>query len=339
MKTIVSVQEVSEFDLKPPAAVAQWHVLVEAEISQRWADRSGWARVDWPTGRPEDEIPALERYGFAYVESPVCGSLYTPVRPSEDELWAWYRESAPARFWREQLLPASELARRENITRPRADWVLDGIAEYMPTARRLLDVSTNGRGLIDLVAAESSGLQQIVAAGMIADLEGVSTARIHVQPTRMADLSGHGPADVIVAIDALDRAADLGALIRAFDRSLAPGGVIFATTPVASGFEVQTLWERSTSVLPPDKLNLPSVAGLQLLFAAPTWELLELSTPGMFDVEMVRRAIVLAPDAPWSRVVRALVERTDVAGRTALVELLQSLRLASFARLVARKRI
>lgn len=339
MKTIVSVQEVSEFDLKPPAAVAQWHALVDAEISQRWADRSGWVRVDWPTCKVDDEIPAFERSGFAYVESRVCGSLYAPLRPTEDELWAWYRESAPAKFWREQLLPASESARRENIIRPRADWVLDGIAEYVPAARRLLDVSANGRGLIDILVAENARLDHIVAAGMTADLEGGSTARVNVRPTRVADLPGHGLVDVIVANDALDRATDLGALIKAFEHSLAPGGVVFATVPVASGFEIQALWERSSSILPPDKLNLPSVAGLQLLFAATTWELLELSTPGMFDVEMVHRAILAAPDAPWPRVVRALVERSDAAGRTALVELLQSRRLASFARLVARKRI
>lgn len=339
MKTIVSVQEVSEFDLKPPAAVAQWHSLVEAEISQCWPDHAGWARVDWPTCKAEDELFAFERSGFAYVESRICGSLYAPVRPSEEALCAWYRESAPARFWRERLLPASESARRENIIRPRADWVLDGIAEYVPTSQRLLDVSANGRVLIDIVAAENASLKQIVAGGMTADFEGKSTARVLVQPTRVAALPGHGQVDVIVAIDALDRAADLGALVGAFEQSLAPGGVLFATAPVASGFEIQTLWEHSPSVLPPDKLNLPSVAGLQLLFASPTWELLELSTPGMFDVEMVRRTILSAPNAPWPRVVKALVERTDAAGRTALVELLQSRRLASFARLVARKRI
>ena len=337
MKTIVSVQEVSEFDLKPPAAVAQWHALVEGEISERWADRSGWVHVDWPTCRPEDEIPAFERHGFHYMESPTCGSLYAPVRPSEDELWAWYRDSTPAHFWREQMLPASELARREKVTRPRADWILDGIAEYLQDPRRMLDVSANGRGLVDLVAAEAVGLRQIMAAGMTADLEGVSTARVLVRPTRVVDLQAHGPVDVIVALDALDRAPDLGALIRALEKSLAPGGVMFATVPVASGFEIQTLWEKSSTILPPDKLNLPSVAALQLLFAAPTWDLLELSTPGMFDVEMVRRTIASTPEANWPRVVRALVERSDVSGRTALVELLQSQRLTSFARLVARR--
>jgi hypothetical protein len=337
MKTIVSVQEISEFDIKPHAEVARWRALVEAEIAQRWADRSGWIHVDWPTCKQKDAIPAFERYGIAYVECSACGSLYAPFRPSEDELWAWYRESAPARFWREQILLASEEARREKVTRPRTDWVLDGIAEYVPYARRLVDISPYGRGLVDLLAAENTGLVDLVVAGMTADLEGVSTPRVHVQPTRVADLPGHGPADVIVAIDALDRAFDLGALVGAFEQLLAPGGLVFATATVASGFEIQTLWERSPTIIPPDKLNLPTVEGLQQIFAAPTWEIIELSTPGMFDVEMVRRAIEAEPDALWPRMVRALVERTDAAGCTALVELLQSRRLTSFARLVVRK--
>lgn len=338
MKTIVSVQEILEFDIKPQEAVEQWRALVEVEIADRWADRSGWITVDWPTCKANDAIHAFDRFGIAYAESPSCGSLYAPFRPSEEELWSWYRESKPARFWREQILPASEEARREKITRPRADWVLDGIAEYATSASRLIDISANGRWLIDLLTGANAGLANIVAAGMTADLEGVSTSRVLVQPTRIADLQKLGPAEVIVAVDALDRAADLGALVGAFEKLLAPGGVIFATAPVASGFEIQTLWERSNTIIPPDKLNLPTVEGLQQLFAAPTWEILELSTPGMFDVEIVRNVIAANPDLPWPRVVRSLVERTDATGRTALVELLQSRRLASFARLVARRK-
>ena len=57
-----------------------------------------------------------------------------------------------------------------------------------------------------------------------------------------------------------------------------------------SGFDLQVLWERSTAILPPDKLNLLSAEGWVSRFAAPTWDMLEFSTPGMFDVENVRRA-------------------------------------------------
>lgn len=337
MKKIISIQEISEFEIKPHDAVSRWRDLVDAEVTRRWSDRSLWLTVHCPACSSSAAVAAFEKSYFTYTECSVCGSLYALHRPNENDLWSWYRESEPARFWREKILPASEEARRDKIIRPRADWVLDGIAENIPSARRLVDISYHGRGLLNVLVKENSGLANIYAVGVTADMEGVSTSRIYVKPTKIKDLTGNYPADVVVAIDAFDRASNLGVLVSALKNLLAPGGVIFATVPVASGFEVQVLWEKSPTVIPPDKLNLPTVEGLRRLFAAPEWELLELSTPGMFDVEMVRRAIKVEPNEKWPRVVRALVERPDAAGRTALVELLQSQCLTSFARLVVRK--
>jgi SAM-dependent methyltransferase len=337
VKTVVSVQEIAELEIKPSAEVLEWRSLVATEIAARWADRSAWISVSCPACQGKSARPAFEQLGIAYAECMACGTLYAPQRPDESALRAWYRDSAPARFWRERLLTASATARHEKIVRPRADWVLDGIAEYAPHARGLLDLSPHGRPLLDAIVEEAPGLKTFIAAGVTADLEGAATERVEVRPTGVAGLQALGPADVVVAVDVLDRAADPHALVNALEQSLAPGGVIFATSPVASGFEMQALWERSPTVLPPDKLNLPTVHGLMRRFAAPAWEVLELSTPGMFDVETVRRAIAAEPSGPWPRVVRALVERTDASGRSALVEFLQAHRLTSFARLVARR--
>jgi len=337
MKTIVSVQEISEFDLKPSEAVAHWRTLVKDEIPLRWKDRSSWIRINWPTCEILQEKPAFERDGFAYVESSTCGSLYASYRPNEDEIWSWYRESISSKFWRDELLFLSKQSRQEKINEPRSDWITDGIAEYKPSATSLLDISTNGRELINLVASKNPGLKRIVMAGMTADLEGDATPVIDVEPTKIADLFKHGLVDVIVAIDILDRVSDISRLISAFEETLALGGIAFITSPVSSGFEVQALWEGSPSIQPPDKLNIPSVKGLQLLFPAPKWEILELSTPGMFDVELVRKAIAENPKQFWPRIVRSLVEETDANGKMALVELLQSQRLSSFARLVIKR--
>lgn len=336
MKTVVSVQEIAELEIKPSAEVAEWRRLVAAEIATRWGDRSDWIVVPCPACGSDRADAAFEQLSIAYTECKDCGTLYAPRRPDESALRAWYRESAPARFWRERLLPASTVARQEKIVRPRADWVVDGIVEYSPQARRLIDISPHGRPLLNAIAQSASGLTELVAAGVTADLEGAGAARVRVQPTGTAELPALKPADVIVAVDVLDRAADPRTLVRSLEQSVAPGGVIFVTSPVC-GFEVQTLWDRSPTILPPDKLNIPTVRGLLRCFAAPVWEVLELSTPGMFDVETIRHVMNAHPDKPWPRAVRTLIDGSDAADHGALVEFLQSRRLTSFARLVARR--
>lgn len=338
MKTIVSVQEIAELEIKPPAEVAEWRRLVETEIASRWSGRSGWIEVGCPCCRGEQTRAAFSHAGIDYLECTECGSLYAGRRPDEAALADWYRSSAASRFWRDRLLKTSGEARLEKLVIPRAQWVLDGIAEYAARATRLLDVSANGRPLIEEVALGAPQLTTLTMAALAEDMEGDGAGRIKVRPTPIAALSGHGPVSLVTALDAFDRAADLPSLADALHGALEPGGVLFATLPVASGFEVQTLWERSPTVFPPDKINVPTIAGLLRLFAAPRWELLELSTPGIFDAEIVHRTMLAAPEADWPRAVRALVRNTSEAARQAFTEYLQSQRLTSFARLVARRR-
>ena len=336
MKTIVSVQEIDEMEIKPHAEVAEWRRMVADEMDTRWADRSNWISVGCPVGDSGKPRAAFEHAGFSYVECTECGSLYAKDRPGEAALRDWYRSSRPAGFWRDRLLAASREARLDKIVRPRAQWVLDGIAEYVPGAARLLDVSASGRDLIDEILAASSGLSAI-AAGVTADLEGATTERVQVSPTDVAALPGLGPVELVTALDAFDRSADLPVFVKAIHESLAPGGVLFATLPVSSGFEIQSLWGHSPTVFPPDKLNLPSLDGLLNLFGGKGWELLEVSTPGMFDVEIVRRVVAENPDVTWPRVLQALVRDTDAVSQQLFTEYLQSRRLTSFARIVARR--
>ena len=130
-------------------------------------------------------------------------------------------------------------------------WVMDGIAEYVPHATRLMDVSSNGRALVDALVEGASGLEAWVV-GPAADLEAESEGRVFVEPTSVDGLADLGPVHLIIAVDAFDRASNLPELVHAARDALAPGGVLFATLLVASGFEIQSLWDQSPSVIPPD---------------------------------------------------------------------------------------
>lgn len=291
MKTVVSLQDLLELEIRPGALLGEYHRLTEAAV-RAWPAAALHDVACQACGHPAAR-PAFERFGLSYKECERCGTVYLSPRPDARLLADQARDSAPARFWRERVVPETEDARREKILGPRADWVHDAIAEYAPAASRIVELSPYGDG-------------------------------------------PEGPADVITAFETFDRAADLPALVRAAHRALVPGGLLFTTAPSISGFELQVLWDRARTVTPPDKINLLSIRGFKALFA-DGWEILELSTPGMFDVETVRRAVEADPAAAWPRFVRTLVTETDEQQRIEFQEYLQRARLTSFARLLVRR--
>jgi len=293
MKTVVSLQDLLEFEIRPSGLLREYHRLTEAAV-RAWPAAS-LLEVPCPACSSAAARPAFERFGLAYKECEECATVYLSPRPGRPTLAAHAQSSEAARFWRERVLPETEEARLEKILRPRTDWVRDAIAEYAPGAETVIDLSP------------------------------------YDPPDERL-----GPVRAITAFEVFDRAANLPEVVAAARRLLERGGLFFVTAPCISGFELQVLWERARTIAPPEKINILSIRGFMALFAAG-WEVVELSTPGMFDVESVRRAVESEPDAPWPRFVRTLVAGTDEQRRLEFQEYLQRARLASFARLIVRR--
>ncbi|MES2330102.1 MAG: hypothetical protein V4539_10905 [Bacteroidota bacterium] len=342
MKTVVSVNEISEFEIKPKAELAEWKRLVEHEMSTHWADKSSWIKVSCPVCSKDEPVTAFNKSGFAYVECNHCKTLYAQTRPSANEMGWWYTGSGSTAFWKKQLLQSSAESRDAKIIEPRANWVVDGLSEYLSGTPfnkiHLTDISFFGKALVEKIAAYANGIS-IVSAGL-------TDGEVQYQPGTVQkntigsidDFYGLQTTDVMVAIDVLERLSSIDFFLRQMETTVKPGGLIFATCPVASGFEIQSLWERSPSIIPPDKLNLPSVKGLIDLFTSNgKWKILELSTPGMFDVDVVKQTMSQYPDQIWPRSLHALVDAIDKQGIAMFTEYLQSQRLSSFARIVLRR--
>ncbi|MCC7418371.1 MAG: hypothetical protein IT176_14640 [Acidobacteria bacterium] len=335
MKTVVSLQDLLELEIHPEELSARYRELLARDVGQWW--RTARREASCPGCGGAGAAEAFAQFGAQYRECVDCRSLFVSPRPDEAELIDFYRRSPSAIFWRERVWPATSAARREKIVRPRVDWVLDGLAEYAPDAARGLDLSPYGGPFIEELSA--GGCRDLTAGFPLADLDlGLAPPGTSVRPLALEAIPSAGPVDFVTAFDAVSRSSDVHALIDGVAAALRPGGLLFMTMPNADGFDVQVLWNRHPALTPPDKLNLLSIAGLERRLGRPAWELLEVSTPGMFDVEQVRRVVEADPDGEWPRFVRTLVSARDAKARGDFQECLQRNRLASFARVVARRR-
>ncbi|HXH34340.1 MAG TPA: hypothetical protein VNJ54_08005, partial [Plantibacter sp.] len=138
MKTVVSLQDLLELEIRPGPLLDEYRRLSEAAV-RAWPS-SALRDVSCQACGSADARPAFERFGLAYKECVACGTVYLSPRPDEATLAEDARTSEAAKFWRERLLPETEEARREKILLPRADWVRDALAEYAAGTDGVIDL-------------------------------------------------------------------------------------------------------------------------------------------------------------------------------------------------------
>ncbi len=339
MKTIVLGRDVLELEIKPHALLDEYRHLNAEDVRARLIGPNELRDCACPGCCSRESKLAFEKMGLSYLQCERCLSMYVSPRPSEQAVVDFYRNSRGARFWRDWILPETRNVRREKVFRPRARWLLNVVDQYCPQARQAIVVGYHNDLLIEELLRQEGRLFQIIVANPIADLEyaGSKLSGVRLEPTPISDLARLGAADIILAFDIVDRAVDLEALFASARQALKPRGLLLASTMLISGFDLQVLWERSEAIYPPDRMNLLSTEGLTALFDRHGFEVLEFSTPGMFDVEIVQRAMHSDPDGDWPRFIQYLVENRDENALNALQEYLQRYRLSSFARIVLRR--
>jgi 2-polyprenyl-6-hydroxyphenyl methylase / 3-demethylubiquinone-9 3-methyltransferase len=318
MKTVVSLQDLVDLEIRPGRLLEEFRALTRTSVAALLVGPLVDVSCQGCGGAASSV--AFEKLGLTYRLCATCASVFVSPRPTAAALAAYARSSPAATFWRERILRETLATRLDKLVRPRTEWVIEALSEYRPGARSGIDLSPQG-GLLGDLAAESGALLHLVSIDPNAE-----------------PLAGPESVDCVAAFDVLDRAADVHGLVVSVRAALRPGGLFFVTAPSVSGFDLQVLWDRSPTMMPPDKLNVLSTEGFSRLFAAPEWEVIEFSTPGMFDVENVRQAMLADPGLDWPRGVREIVQQRDEAARLEFQEYLQRHRLASFARLVVRRR-
>jgi hypothetical protein len=111
------------------------------------------------------------------------------------------------------------------------------------------------------------------------------------------------------------------------------------TTLTVSGFDIQVLWENSKSIYPPHHINLLSTQGMRDLVTRSGLQprsglqLVDLSTPGELDVDIVRNIQHENPEIQLSRFSASIIN-APVEVRTQFQNFLKANELSSHIRVI-----
>lgn len=320
MRSIQTRQEFPLDSVKPLEGLAGYREFCLSATRNRLRRSSRPRRVSPVTGK--ELVPAGEVEGLPYALCEETGSLFLAhlSEPLEwEELLTETSRSLRAPGLRDGNLSQS---RTDNVYAPKLDWIRETLTLQKIRGARVLEVAAPASEFTSLL----KGCRSFTEVRTVPEME-------------LAHEKGVGTewrAEAVVMLESLDRVDDPAGLLRgAFDQTAA-GGLLFVTALVASGFDLEVLGLKNFYLYPPDRTNCFSLRGLQRLLEAQGFKLLEVSTPGVLDVEIVQAHLKADPSLLLSGFERQIVE-ADAETRSEFQGFLQRRGLSSFARLVARK--
>jgi 2-polyprenyl-3-methyl-5-hydroxy-6-metoxy-1,4-benzoquinol methylase len=310
-----AARSLREEDIRPAAVMAEQARLYAADVARLLEGADGFVEVACPACETADWAPQWGKYGLTYRRCAACRTVYVSPRPTPVQLDEYYRTSANHEYWSRVVFPASEAARRERIFRPRAQRV----AELAGGRGTLLDV---GAGFGTFCEEARAAFDRVIALEPGPHLAARCRERgLEVVEARIEDAPLDGTLDVVTAFEVIEHLFSPRDFVARCAALLRPGGLLVLTCPNVDGFDVAVLGEASATV-DAEHLNYFTPAALSALVERSGLAIVETSTPGRLDAELVRKAALAGGvelDAELQRVLIDEWEREGAAFQDRLV--------------------
>ena len=332
MKRVVVSSGLREADIRPPALMSEFKRLSIHDAAEYFREPSSRIEVPCPACASSNREPAFAKYDFLYNRCGDCGSVFVSPRPTQAALDTYYANSKASRFRVEHFSRDTARARRFHLLCSHANWMGQIFDETgNQEARTYGDLFTHSPLIFD----------EIAALGLFTDLYTISPllapageCQASVQTVAEHQVAGLG---ALSAFEKMEHQFSPHTFLGEASAMLAPGGLFFFTTRTITGFDLQILWDKTPYIFVPEHLNLLSIEGLVRLVERAGLTLVELSTPGQLDLQLVQHAGRQDPSIRLPSFVTYLLEHRDALAHEDFQAFLQKHRLSSHVRVAVQK--
>lgn len=286
-------EPLSEKELCPEELLSGQKAAFARDIERLHARQSEFIAVRCPACSSNTASPAFEKYGFFFSSCSECKTIYMSPRPSPEVIADYYANSENYAYWAKHIFPASERARREKIHKPWLNLILKYCDRFGIQKGQLVEVGP-GFGTFSELAIKSEMFSKVLAIEPTPEMAIACRIRgVDVIEKRIEDISDNDMkrADLLVAFEVIEHLFDPATFVSQCAGILCPGGLLVLSCPNGLGFDIDILGDKSPAV-DAEHINLFNPTSISHLLIQTGFKVLEVSTPGRLDAELVRDAAI-----------------------------------------------
>jgi 2-polyprenyl-3-methyl-5-hydroxy-6-metoxy-1,4-benzoquinol methylase len=328
-----------EDQIRPAQLMKQKEWAVEADRNFLQQRRGQFVDVNCPACGQSCKNSWAIKDLFTYVECIDCGTIYTSPRPGPELLEQFYRQSQNYSVWSSLIFPATEEMRKEKIFVPRAQRTVDLCRSHGTKGGTLIEIGA-AFGTFCAAIREQDFFDKIVAVEPTPSLARTCRERgFETYEQTIENLSfPPAAADVVTAFEVIEHLFSPMDFVQRACQLLKPGGLIICSCPSAEGIGMLVLREQAR-VVDHEHVNYFTPSSVEVLLARCGVDVVEVSTPGEMDLDLLKNQLVEKPNYRCNcPVIRKLLEQLDDKSLVVFQDLLKKARLSSHMWLVGRKK-
>ena len=333
MERAIIYSNLKKHEVNPSKLLFEYLDLLKKDI-KLFFPQSSLNKTFCPVTNESDTNEIFTIMGLDYRISKSFQNIYLSPRPSYKDLKKFYEKSDARKFWITKLWENTKSARNQKIIIPHLNWVQDfltqycnekkyNIAEYYPVhwgyylGSKKVFTSYNYQ-FVNPLFDQLSIMENVDDVQYVTDVDDESL-------------------DAVMLFESIDRSVKPINLLNKVKKSMKPGSLCFITCLLSTGFEVQLLGKKSEIFIPPERMNILSYEGLEVLINnIGGFEVLEFSTPGVLDIANVTKKLNILDEMNFFKYIFQKKDNNNLI--KSFQNFLQMYCLGTFGRLVLRKK-
>ncbi len=285
----ITFESFRETDIRPDNLMQQAMKLLEEDTRRLIAKKAAFVRVPCPTCGSENTSKIYEKRGLNFEICKDCETVFGNPRPTTAMLEQYYNEAKYYEYWNKYIYPQTEQIRRVKIVCPRAERITAICQRFNIPLNTLIEVGA-GFGLFSEELQKQGTFKEIIVIEPTPSLadscrrRGLKVIESPVEKVKLKQKT----VNVVASFEVIEHLFCPREFITSCASLLSPGGLLVISCPNIKGFDLIVLKEVADTITP-EHLNYFHPESIKQLVRQCDFEVLEVSTPGQLDAEIVRK--------------------------------------------------